>query len=114
VVSESLDFTPGLFRFSAFCRYFKSAPGRIRTSDSRFRNPTGPSARLRMRAINPRFMGTLECTRPHPVALVGRGRAGKKTGGSHSLIAAASTSRTLYRFLPATLWAGISPEATSL
>jgi hypothetical protein len=29
----------GLSRFLAFCRAFGSAPGRIRTSDSRFRKP---------------------------------------------------------------------------
>src|SRR5919107_3445703 len=39
VVSESPGAKLGLVLFSAICRAFISAPGRIRTSDSRFRKP---------------------------------------------------------------------------
>src|ERR671921_2090502 len=39
VVSESPGAKLGLVLFSAICRSFRSAPGRIRTSDSRFRKP---------------------------------------------------------------------------
>jgi hypothetical protein len=38
VVSKEPRYSVGAFLFSGFCRYFRSAPGRIRTSDSRFRN----------------------------------------------------------------------------
>jgi hypothetical protein len=40
VVSKSPGSTPRLFHFPTICRNFRSAPGRIRTSDSRFRNPS--------------------------------------------------------------------------
>jgi hypothetical protein len=39
LVSESLGAKPVLFYFVLVCRSFRSAPGRIRTSDSRFRKP---------------------------------------------------------------------------
>src|SRR5215204_5971878 len=39
VVSNSLGPRSGLLYFPAICRSFRSAPGRIRTSDSRFRKP---------------------------------------------------------------------------